>query len=209
MLCSELRSEDVADGLHRTGYVVRRNLGAASAKILAESMGKILLRTEVRVRPEGRTYLSHPDPVQLHTDHPDVRYILWYCNTPQASCGENLLLDSKRILLKLGPETINRLERMHLPCPDLCSIEPRPGQEVPIWQPDLQRFFFAPWLAGKCLHDSGAGTLLQLLANTHVFDATIRLEEGDALLIDNHRMLHGRAALERNSRRWLTRYWIA
>ena len=34
------------------------------------------------------------------------------------------------------------------------------------------------------------------------------LSEGDLLLIDNHRMLHGREGFPSHSDRWLTRYWI-
>jgi alpha-ketoglutarate-dependent taurine dioxygenase len=37
----------------------------------------------------------------------------------------------------------------------------------------------------------------------------ILLSEGDILIINNNRMLHGRNSFPKNSNRWLTRYWIS
>jgi alpha-ketoglutarate-dependent taurine dioxygenase len=36
-----------------------------------------------------------------------------------------------------------------------------------------------------------------------------KLSEGDWLIIDNHRMLHGRKAFLSGSNRILTRYWLS
>jgi len=68
--------------------------------------------------------------------------------------------------------------------------------------------FYAPWLV-----PDAAPPVLRVLgeslrAEERFRVVEIRLEVGQTLIVDNHRMLHGRRALCEGSKRRLKRFWI-
>lgn len=59
------------------------------------SLGTIIQRTEVRVRPESKAMVTSHRSLDLHTDHHAARYIAWYCHRQSDEGGESLLLDAR------------------------------------------------------------------------------------------------------------------
>lgn len=199
-----LTVETALEAVRQRGFVTFAPGSFATAEDFASQLGEILLRTEVRLRPGVSTYLCNPGPIPPHTDHPDVRYILWYCRVPDV-CG-NRLVDAKSVLESLSLPERSELETLRFRCPPLNGGAA--FSDHALWDPVRQRVFFASWLVHEAKADlARKGEALFMAHNRHQF--RVVLQQGEALLIDNHRILHFRDALEPSSSRWLSRLWIS
>jgi hypothetical protein len=195
---------DVAVRLAEAGFAVLRPGTAAGAAAMANRLGPVLDKTEVRVG-NGRTYLSSADGIPPHTDHPAARFVLWFCHRDDRSgAGANILVDTRSVILALPAQRAVELASVELPCPGIQALVPTSTH--PLYDPERQQIFYAPWL---CMRPPPA-SLVAFEAETGRLQQQRRilLHAGEALLIDNWRMLHLRGALPKDSDRWLTRYWI-
>lgn len=187
-----------------TGFIVFRLHAAAAADALAKRLGPLLDVTEVRIG-DGRTYLNSADSVPAHTDHPAARLILWYCRRPDGSgAGANLLVDARSAIHALPPRLQAELAGIELGCPGLRTLAPT--RTHPLYRLQGEQVFYAPWLCMEQRSDALLAFERETGKPEHL--RTLLLRQGDALLIDNRRMLHKRDALPTGSVRWLTRYWI-
>jgi hypothetical protein len=185
------------------GYVhVPGPLTAARFRALAESLGPVVLETAVRVDPSHRSYLSGTAAVPFHTDHPDVRFIGWLCLAQDAADGASCYIDGLD-----AARGLPQLEGIQLDCPPLMGLTPI-GQR-PLFTRRPLAIFYAPWLAahGEAAALADLAEFRHRLIQTPVHE--VRLAPGDAVFIDNRRMLHGRRALAAGSPRCLQRLWIA
>jgi len=194
----------LVDAIAERGFLKLAPGSLATAQHLATTLGKVLLRTEVRLNPKVSTYLCQPGAIPPHTDHPAARFILWYCQV--ADDGPNRLIDARSALSMLHPVQRTAIERLRFDCPPFTSERGR--EEHPLWDCLTQKFFFAAW----CAHAADSAAVRR--AEAFFLGATqaqqsVHLKPGEALLIDNHRLLHFRDALSPTSARWLTRWWIA
>lgn len=186
------------------GFAVLHLRTPAAAAALAERLGPVLDVTEVRLGT-GRTYLSSADGIPAHTDHPATRLILWYCQHEDGSgVGASLLVDTRSVIQALPDWITAEMAGVELRCPGLHALAPLGTH--PLYRHKERQVFYAPWLRMEPVHEA----LLAFEAEMGKVDhkRKILLKQGDALLIDNGRMLHSRAPLPDNSCRWLTRYWI-
>lgn len=182
---------------------------AAFAAISAE-LGEVIDDTWVRRVPGRRTYLTSPDAIPFHTDHPRADLIAWRCESQDGSDGASLLIDGARVLEALDIDACHELEQVVLPAMVRLGDPPQPTQ---VLRPSGRRvaLFFAPWLEpprdAPPAHE--ALRRLRALIDREASRALrFRLEPGQVLLVDNHRMLHGRASLLPSSERKLHRLWL-
>jgi len=186
------------------GFAVLRLRSAAAAAELAERLGPVLDVTEVRLGT-GRTYLSSADSIPAHTDHPAARLILWYCQRADSSgAGANLLVDTRSVIQALPAAIAEEMTDVELRCPDVHTLVP--AEIHPLYRLKAKQVYYAPWLCVKPRSQALLAFEAEIRKAEH--RRTILLRQGEALLIDNRRMLHQRDALPLNSARWLTRYWI-
>jgi gamma-butyrobetaine dioxygenase len=152
--------------------------------------------------PEGRSYASNCAETPLHTDTQSHRGVPPYlqvmlCERPAARGGETTLLDTWALLEQISiadPELLDslltRARRIPFVFGDVigptvalrgdalvCSHSPMPARD------ELGRRL-APWIA--------AGPRIELA-----------IEADEVLLVDNHRMLHGRNAFSDDRRRFV------
>jgi hypothetical protein len=202
MACGGL--PDIAVRLAKTGFAILRPGTATMAAAVANRLGPVLDMTEVRVG-NGSTYLSSAGSIPPHTDHPDARLILWFCREQDSSgAGANILVDTRSVILALPAQLTAKLADVELHCPGVQTLVPTCTR--PLYDSKRQQIFYAPWL---CMQPRPASVLAfeaELGRLRH--QRRILLHAGEALLIDNRRMLHSRDALPGDSHRWLTRYWI-
>lgn len=190
--------------LDTVGFAAFSLSSADAAAALARQLGTVLSITQVRISTKP-TYLASPDRIPPHTDHPDVPLILWYCNSDDASgAGASHLVDAKSVIQSLPLGIVKQLKNVQLRCPDLRGIEPTGTH--PLLRPEFGDVFYAPWLcfSTKC----SALAQFEREISKPVHQRSVMLKAGDALLVDNRRVLHFRDAVPPNSQRWLTRYWI-
>lgn len=176
-----------------------------AATLLAASLGVVLDISDVRIRQDARTYLSAPEGIPPHTDHPAVKLIAWYCHAQHCGPGgENCLIDSYPALSRLTGDTLQTLARIELRCPMIQQLEGTGSW--PMYRPAERALYYAPW------HVKEESCAALLAFAQEIGQAShrrlVRLNPGQVLLINNQRMLHYREALPHQSNRWLTRFWI-
>lgn len=177
---------------------------------LAHAFGEVVHATPVRVLSGKRTYLASPNPIPFHTDHPKADLIAWRCEAQDARDGASLLVDGYEVLDDLDMGQRAGLERLVLPAMIRLGDEalPTPILTAGNGRPHL---FYAPWLEpiGRPVEVHGALVAFRDALDRHgETTRSVRLEPGEVLVIDNHRMLHGRGALLPDSARRLRRFWI-
>lgn len=203
MLLADLARRD----LRARGFAVLRSRLIDEVEAMVRTLGDVLRVSEVRLMPGVGTHLASPERIPPHTDHPAVRYIAWFCRENQAFGGENVLLDGHKAIDKLSARQRHTLSNSYLWCPSLEGRVPI-GQHT-VWNERTRSLFFAPWLPRTREHELSLREFERCLDEPATPRFSVRLEPGDVLVLDNHRMLHARDALDRDSPRWLTRYWIA
>lgn len=149
------------------------------------------------------TFHSHR-AMSLHSDHCDADCVAWWCKQPAAAGGESLLLDTYSVLASLPAEVTGNLSRVMM---DL----PRYDEPVPLLvrKRDGWRVYYADWLTHEPDDPHAADALAHF--ERALADATpvrLRLEQGQWLLIDNHRVMHGRAEFTPRTDRHLVRLWL-
>jgi hypothetical protein len=186
------------------GFATFRAESTTAAASLAQRLGPVLDVTEVRLGG-GSTYLSSTGAIPPHTDHPAASQILWYCQRHNGNgAGANLLVDTRSVIQALPPAIVEQMAQVRLRCPGVRSLAPT--EIHPLYLPQENQVFYAPWLCPQPPDDALAAFEREIKAPVH--QRCVLLQAGDALLIDNRRMLHMRDELPAESSRWLTRYWI-
>ncbi|MBO6938615.1 MAG: TauD/TfdA family dioxygenase [Deltaproteobacteria bacterium] len=189
-------------GLRTDGFVRSSNLDPLAYRGIADALGTVIDETDVRLRPAGRTCLTRPRMIPFHTDHPHAEIIGWHCMRQDPTDGASLLVDAQDALAMLSPEDREELSNVTMPALRWLGGEPDPTPLV-----DGRSVFFAPWLPVPEPASEVVGRLRVGLDGARVHRC--RLRPGEALFVDNRRMLHGRGAISKGSARWLQRLWIA
>jgi len=194
-----MQPNDVRATLVSSGIALVRGMRSPAEFVaLASALGETLLETRVALDARKSTYLAKPEPIPLHTDHPSVATIGWYCDQQDGEDGACLFVDARTVV---DAELERALDRETLRVPGVRAVG-GPTTEVSVSR--AGKLFFAPWLV---THESKA--LDQLARRLREAEPSrVRLEAGDAVFIDNRRVLHGRGAIAPSSDRVLTRRWL-
>lgn len=188
------------------------SLTASSYRALAEELGRVIHEEQIALRPGAHAYVARPGRVPLHTDHPDVDIIGWYCEEQDAVDGASLLLDAQPVVDGLSAAELETLRGIEVACPPLAGGPPTESRPVLCRRGDRDEVFCSPWLhpvVRTPAHDAAVDTFrARVSARAREAVRELQLRPGDALFIDNHRVLHGRRAIAAGSRRSLRRVWI-
>lgn len=201
----------VLDALAHAGFIkLSASYTEADFVGLARALGEVVDDTPVRVVAGKRTYLASPGAIPLHTDHPMADLIAWRCDSQDARDGASLLVDGRDVIARLGRDVRTVLTRTLLPAMVRLGDVPSPTAILSDEEDDAS-LFFAPWLEPVQRRPESQDALVELrreLATLTASSHAVRLEPGDVLVVDNHRMLHGRGTLLPESTRRLRRLWI-
>ena len=197
---------------------------------LAGCVGEVGLRTDLVIDPAQaeeerrrrssaaeRPVVYAPTELGFHTDRPTVDVIGWYCVEQDAEDGAVLLIDTADLGEHFTAAEIATLGRVEL---GYFQRNAQTGREearrAPLVAsgPRGHLLYYAPWLV---VQESAAGEAAPLLARFAVYVERkretallrIRLERGEALFVDNRRLLHARGNLSPVSRRHIVRLYIA
>ena len=212
---------------HRGWACMRRSISEREFGEIARHLGEVGSRTDIMVDPaldaeqrHGRTIdperpsVYQEAELDFHTDRPTVDVIGWYCVTPDGEAGANLLIDTSGMTERFTDADFDALSEVRV----RYSLPDAAGQEVMADAPLITRVgtgvkvFFVPWQVTPPTDERRAGALggfVRYLEGEVDRDCLrIRLDAGQCLFVDNHRMLHGRGALAAGSRRHLVRLYI-
>lgn len=208
-MSTTLRTGVVFDALDDDGYVHLSHEHSDAAFVqLARELGEVVDDTPVRVVPGRRTYLASPSAIPLHTDHPTASLVAWRCEAQDVDDGASLLVDGREVVATLDASTRETLARTQLPAMVRLGDEPLP---TPILgsSTDDAALFYAPWLEPMGKPPEALEPLAAFRRSlASITPRALRLAPGDVLLVDNHRMLHGRGPIREHSARRLRRLWI-
>ena len=203
----------VAGGLGQRGFVhVPGPLDLAEYKALAEGLGETVAGERIALRPGAHAYVAKPGPVPLHTDQPEIAVIGWFCERQDERDGASLLLDAGPVVEALPDELRARLHDVHLVTPPLSGGPPTMTWPVLRRTSQGEEVFCSPWLRSVTPipeHVHALATFRHRLSEaTRTETISVRLAPGNALFVNNRRVLHGRGAIDPESPRCLRRLWI-
>ena len=199
-------STQLLSSLTTAGWLHLEAIPYSAFREAIASLGTTLLRTEVHVRPESKAMVTSPRSIDLHTDHHAARYIAWYCHRQSEEGGESLLLNADAAFERLPQAHRDRLFNLHLHehkvFPDDIGSWP-----FAMYEQGRLRFYYSFWLTNPSDRDDPAYRAFQeVLASMKPIE--LKLRPGDALILDNHRMFHGRGSIGADGNRYLERFWI-
>lgn len=209
----------IAALLDEQGYVhVGRAIHLDLFERICERLGEVILRTDVQLDFNRVSAALRPEPLGFHNDSPLADIIGWYCVHQDAGDGATLFLDCGDLVDHLAPADLAALAKLPVRYPEVGKHDPDHGRFAYLEEPLLRaaakgwRIYYAPWLVGEPGGDeerSALGGLGRYLAHKEAAGpVSVRLESGECCFVDNHRMLHGRKELPRDSRRLLKRRWL-
>jgi alpha-ketoglutarate-dependent taurine dioxygenase len=199
--------------LSTDGLLVLRQCGPDAFHATLAVLGAVIQKERVALRAGAHAYLAKPGAVPLHTDHPEAKWVAWYCEAQDANDGANQLLDARPVIEALSPGRRATLHTAQLQCPRVEGGPPVLTYPVLKVGERGERLFCSPWLravGGDLVHQSAIDELrTRLKERTETHSVFVQLKPGDALVIDNGRVLHGRGQISETSRRVLHRRWVA
>lgn len=172
-------------------------------KIISQ-LGNVINETDVVANPESKSLVTSDKYLDFHTDNHLAKYILCHCRKQAETGGQSMLCDAEKVYAQLKEDEKLALSKIHV-YEHKMFPENRNSNPI-IREIDGQhRFYYLFWLALEKYRELPVFKKWRdLIQNApHV---KLRLEENDILVIDNHRIFHGRTEFigERN----LKRFWI-
>ena len=192
--------------LSRNGWTMLKTDSPELTKHAVWALGPIIQTTKVAPRIDAKAALSTDREMEFHTDHPRALWIAWHCVNQSSEGGFSLLKDGWEALAMLDAATRDRLREVTIASHQVFAGD---LERWPVMRDDLGIrgwLYYTPWLRGQ-IADPALDAFAEALEK--VKTVKVHLKPGEALLINNARMLHGRSAIGGDKNRLLIRHWIA
>lgn len=187
-----MKAEDLLNQLSESGRVHLVDSDNKDAyNYLAGSLGKVLNKSSIKVKPDSDQFIHSSGYVEFHTDDPRADFIAWKCIKPADFGGENILKNLYLAYSRLNIKHKNILKTVRI----IVNIPGAP-YDVPFLQEDNKygvRFYYAPWkvLSNRDSDKDEALFYLNLSLKEELSER-ILLSEGDILIVNNRFIVHGR-----------------
>ena len=200
--------ENMRVELREYGWFHMPSVGARKFLALATSLGTVVHKTDVVIKPESQALVTSERALDFHTDHSMVDYVAWLCVKPADEGGETILADARKAWLLLDSSDQQILETVMLKEHAMFENDSLQSPLVSNVNGRLE-FYYSFWLVDKNMSDQ----------QNRAFDAfrravsavsfhEFKMHRGDILIVDNSCILHGRRAIKDPSRK-LKRLWIS
>lgn len=190
--------------LDEKGFIYRPNQSEETLNALIEELGEVLFETDVIANKDSKSLVTSDKYLDFHTDNHLAKYIVWYCLQPASQGGISLLCDARKVFERLNKEEKIDLSKIHVYEHKLFP-ENRNSNPIVRETDGSIKFYYSYWLAREKYRELPVFKKWQKLIREAPY-SEIKLSKSDILVIDNHRILHGRTPIEGN--RYLKRYWI-
>lgn len=172
------------------------------------SLGQIIYTTDIVVKPESKGMVTSTHGLDFHTDHHKAKYIVWYCYKQTDLGGDSILIDAERIYEQLSEDHKEQLKNIklfeHKVFPDDKESYPFVATE----ENGKRKFYYSFWLVKTEDKKNSAILEFQRLIKQTEY-VKLNLKERDILVVDNHRIFHGRTPIKGRTDRFLKRFWLA
>lgn len=193
--------------LIENGWVHLRNQTLDSVDALLTSLGEVVFITDVTVNPNSRGLVTSTKGLDFHTDHHKAKYILWYCIEQTDLGGESILLDAENLFNSLSTEEQDALYQIRLYEHKVFDDDEESYPLVCNDTDGQRHFYYSLWLVNKQDQKNHALLAFQQAIRDSQF-VKFKMQPNDILIVDNHRVLHGRTSINGSTNRLLKRYWI-
>jgi hypothetical protein len=205
---------------------IRNAISYESFEEVCGALGSIMHRTDIRIDEEmeseqrrvriekDRPSVYRSSALDFHTDSSRVDLIAWYCRAQDATDGATLLVDTHDLPAALAKDELAALAEVRV----LQPTRGADGLEESVPAPLLTStdeaigITYTPWLVeqpatarSKAALTSFEGYIAHKRQTALI---SIKLEPGEALFINNRRMLHARNELPADSKRHLIRLYL-
>jgi alpha-ketoglutarate-dependent taurine dioxygenase len=192
--------------LEANGFVHLQNQSEELLLSHLNKLGKVIFKTDVKVKPDSRPLITSDRALDYHTDHHKAKYIVWYCHQQTDKGGESILIDAEKVYTAMSNVDQQALTEIHLHEHKVFPDDKESNPLVSIIG-NKPRFYYSFWLVDDSDKQNSSLREFQRLLKSEK-PMKLRLERNDILIIDNQRILHGRTAIEGSKDRYLKRYWI-
>jgi len=197
--------DEIFYALKRNGFVHLKSQTTGELDAVTNSLGVVIMTTDVVVKSESKGLVTTVHGIDFHTDHHKAKYVVWHCIKQTDKGGESLLVDAKNIYLAMPNDLQEKLKSVSLFEHKIFNGDKNCYPFVEI--DENNNFQFHCSLTNDADKKNPSFIYFENLMNK-TKPVKIRLEEKDILIIDNHRIFHGRTAIDGSKDRHLRRYWI-
>ncbi len=193
--------------LDQNGYSIIKGTSIEAFSEYVLCFGEVINTTEVKVKENPKAFVTSSKAIPFHTDHHAADYVAWFCREQASVGGETMLIDTTKILYQYSVDELEELKGIHFTEHTLFEGDVGSCPLLDMSFKNKWKIYYSFELHGNPkTHNPTLRKLENDISNLTAI--TIRLMPGDALIIDNRRMLHGRSQIQGNKHRHLTRYWI-
>ena len=191
--------------LKEKGFVHLTNQSEDQLQEILNPLGAVIMTTDVIIKKESKGLVTTALGIDFHTDHHNAKFVAWYCYKQTDLGGDSLLIDAEKLFLQLPIEQQESLKTVEL---FEHKIFPDDKSSYPFVEVDENnnRQFHCSLVNDLDKVNSAFISFQKLVSETQPIK--INLKQRDILIIDNHRMFHGRTPIEGSKDRHLKRYWL-
>ena len=195
--------------LRDDGYAHLHNIHKGQLREILNAIGEIIQITDVKVNPESRALVTSSRGLDFHTDHHKADIIAWHCIKQSSEGGESIFVDGEKVIKQFTTNEKKILSEIQLREHKIFSDD-RDSQPLLQKIGNKYRFYYSFWLVNKDLRGNQKEVLEKFKSSVaEEIPYKISLQPKDVLLIDNGRILHGRADIRGDKDRFLKRFWIS
>mgnify|MGYP001282518073 CR=1 FL=1 len=201
-------NQEVLNDIEKTGFVWLQGCDRQYFEKITSEIGDVIFVTDVKVNPESRAMVTSEKGLDFHTDHHKAKYIAWFCIEQTDKGGESILLEANKLFEMLDDEEQQELRNVRL-FEHKVFEDDEDTYPFMIEKDGNRSFYYSFWLAKDGIGEKGRNAIRKFQELTNQIEhIKFKLNPNDLLIIDNHRMLHGRTAIEGSKNRFLKRFWI-
>ncbi|TNE79406.1 MAG: hypothetical protein EP332_11205 [Bacteroidetes bacterium] len=192
------------DQLKEFGYSYLPNTSEDDLKTHLNQLGNIIDETDVIAKSDSKSLVTSDKYLDFHTDNHLAKYIVWHCKVQAKEGGISLLCDAESVFERLTNEEKKELSGIHV-YEHKMYPENRNSNPIVKTVDGENNFYYSFWLAREKYRELPVfKKWRELIQNAN--HIRILLNVNDVLIIDNHRILHGRTEII--GERYLKRYWL-
>ena len=201
-------AQEIRQELEKTGFVWLKNGGKDYFERITKELGEVIFVTNVKVDPESRALVTSEKGLDFHTDHHKANYIAWYCIEQTDQGGESILQDANKVFELFSEEEQEELKKVRL-FEHKVFEDDEDTYPFVIEENGKRAFYYSFWLAKDNVNERQRDLIRKYQKLTNETEhVKLKINPTDILIIDNHRILHGRTAIEGSKNRFLKRFWI-
>ncbi len=193
--------------LQKHGYVCLSGTTPDMLSDVIAHLGTVIMVTDVRPKPAAKSLVCSRRGLDLHTDHHRAAYVAWHCLRQCENGGESLLCNARAVFDALDNKTQKVLSTIFL-FEHCIFTGDKPSRPLISLEHGEVNCYYSFWLIRDGLSATQWKALHTFRGAIKSREFEIKLRQGDMLIVDNRRMLHGRKAINENQERFLKRYWI-